>query len=56
MAQNVWGTWAPVYRDVWVVDADNVLFGVYNLTSNSLAVPANYDALRDLFLAAAAAR
>ena len=52
--ENVWGSWAPTYRDVVVLDGDNVIFGVYNLTGTSLAVPANYDALRQLFLDAAA--
>ena len=51
---DVWGVWAPVYRDVIVLDGDNAVFGVFNLTSNSLAVPANYDALRQMFLDAAA--
>ena len=46
--------WAPTYRDVVVLDGENVIFGVYNLTSNDLAEPANYDALRQLFLDAAA--
>lgn len=36
-----------------MLDGYNAVFGVYNLTSNSLAVPANYDALRAMFLAAA---
>ncbi len=53
-AQDVWGVWAPTYRDVIVLDGNNVVFGVFNLTSNSLAIPANYDALRQLFLDAAA--
>lgn len=52
--QDVWGVWAPVYRDVVVVDGNNEVFGVFNLTGTSLAVPANYDALRQLFLDAAA--
>ncbi|MCP4870515.1 MAG: hypothetical protein GY898_17565 [Proteobacteria bacterium] len=54
-AEDVWGVYAPVYRDVWVLDADNVLVGVFNLTGTSLAIPANYNTLRDLFLTAAGA-
>lgn len=53
VAQDVWGVWAPVYRDVWVVDGDNMLVGVFNLTGNSLAIGANYDTLKGMFLAAA---
>ncbi len=52
-AEGVWAEWAPVYRDVWVVDGDNVLYGVFNLSGNSLAIPGNYNTLRDMFIAAA---
>lgn len=51
---DVWTTWGVTYRDVWVLDGDNVLYGVFNLTGTSLGVPANYDALKAMFLAAAA--
>ena len=51
---DVWGAWAVTYRDVFVLDGNNEVFGVYNVTSNSLATPANYEALRQMFLDAAA--
>ncbi len=50
---NVWGTWAPTYRDVIVLDGNNEVYTVFNLTSNTLATPANYDALKQIFLDAA---
>lgn len=48
--QNVWAAWAVTYRDVIILDEENIPVAVYNLTSQSLAVQANYDALRQLFL------
>lgn len=48
---DVWyDSWDITYRDVVVLDADNVPFGVYNLTQNSLSVPENYATLRQMFL------
>ena len=52
-AVDVWSTWAVTYRDVIILDEDNVVVGVYNLTTNDLAVPANYAALRDMLISAA---
>ena len=49
---DVWTLWGVVYRDVWVLDAENVPVGVFNVTSSSLADAANYDALRALFVQA----
>lgn len=51
---DVWTTWAPAYRDVVILGPDNVEFAVYNLTSHDLAQPANYNALRQLFIDATA--
>ena len=66
--QDVWGTgWAVTYRDVVVVDSNNVLVGVFNLTTNSLGSTdltqdldgdgtldaTNYEYLKDLLLSAA---
>jgi hypothetical protein len=50
-AVDAWGLWAVTYRDVVILDADNQFAGVYNLTTNDLNEPANYDALRDLLVA-----
>ncbi len=50
---DVWSSWNVAYRDVVILDGYNQVFAVYNLTSNSLAVPANFDALLQLFVDAA---
>ena len=50
----VWTTWAPVYRDVIILDANNVQVGVFNLTDTSLGETENHDALKQMFVDAAA--
>lgn len=50
---NVWNNWAVVYRDVRILDAQNRLVGVYNLTANDLGIAANREALKNMFLQAA---
>ncbi len=52
-AVDVWSAWAVAYRDVIILDEDNVVVGVYNLTSNDLGVSENYDALRSMLISAA---
>ncbi len=52
--EDVWNLWGVTYRDVWVVDENNVVVGIYNVTGNNLGVTANYNALKNLFLGAAA--
>ncbi len=40
---------------MWVLDADNIPVGVFNVTGEgNLGTPANYDALKQIFLDAAA--
>jgi len=41
------------YRDVIIVNTTNDRIDVFNLSDFSLSVPENYEALRDLLLAAA---
>ncbi len=41
------------YRDIWVLDADNVLVGIFNVTGNSLEDQDNYDTLKQMLLDAA---
>ncbi|HCP46065.1 MAG TPA: hypothetical protein DIU15_08495 [Deltaproteobacteria bacterium] len=54
---DVWEeSWQVAYRDVIVLDGANEWFGVFNLTDNSLADPANYQILRQMLIDAAAAR
>jgi hypothetical protein len=49
--EDVWGTWAVTYRDVVVLDEENQVRAVYNLTEHDLADPAAYAELRDLLVA-----
>lgn len=51
--EDVWTSWNPVLRDVVIVDAGNVKLGVFNLGTYNLLIPENYNALRDLLIAAA---
>jgi hypothetical protein len=50
---NVWGSWRVTWRDVVVLDADNKIVRVYNLTDNDLHDPAKYAELRGILLSAA---
>lgn len=52
---GVWEKWGVTYRDVRILDSQNQLSAVYNVTSNDLGVPANRAALKELFLKAAQA-
>lgn len=51
--QLVWDGWAATWRDVYVLDGDNEVYAVYNLTDHDLADPVNYAELYALFVAAA---
>jgi len=53
LAENVWVDWAVTYRDVVVLDVDNIPVAVYNLTANDLANPVNYAALKQILKTAA---
>ena len=46
--QNVWASWGVVWRDVWILDTDNVPVAVYNLTEHTLADPVQYAELKTL--------
>ena len=54
--EPVWGPWQVAYRDVVVLDADNLPHAVYNLTTHDLWDPANYEELKALLVAAAGGR
>jgi hypothetical protein len=45
-AAAVWTTWAVTYRDVIVLNKDNEVGDVYNLTTHDLGNAANYDELK----------
>lgn len=50
---NVWTNWGAEWRDVYVLDGNNEVYAVFNLTTYSLAEPENYEALYALFVEAA---
>ncbi len=50
--QDVWGDWAVIYRDVIILDPQNEVFAVYNLTVNNLADADKRAELKALLLAA----
>lgn len=52
--EQVWAPWGITYRDVVILDGENLYFGAYNLTSNDLRGPAARNELLDLFRDAAA--
>lgn len=52
---NVWTAWTAEWRDVIVLDGDNQVYAVYNLTTYDLSDPTNYAELKEIFLAAALA-
>jgi hypothetical protein len=53
---NVWDdVWGVNYRDVYILDAENVLFTVYNVnpSEHNLSDPVHYAGLRAVLLEAA---
>jgi hypothetical protein len=48
--QGVWTKWDVTWRDVVILDEQNEVIAIYNLTEHNLADPANYDALKSLLL------
>jgi len=53
---NVWASWAVTYRDVFILNGENVPVAVYNLTEHDLSVSANYDTLKKMMIDAANAQ
>ena len=47
---DVWTSWDVAYRDVIILDAENAKVGTFNLSSHDLQVPADYNALRQMFI------
>jgi hypothetical protein len=45
---NAWQLWEVTYRDVIILDAENQVVGVYNLTEHDLGNPDNYAELEQL--------
>ncbi len=54
-AEPVWTDWGVHYRDVIVLDRENVVVAIYNVTLNNLTDPVKYDELYAIFEAAALA-
>lgn len=50
---SVWVSWEATWRDVRILDSQNRLVAVFNLTEFSLSEPENYAMLKSLFLSAA---
>ncbi len=49
----VWSSWQVTFRDVVVLDGTGHRVAVYNLTTNDLSQPANYQALKSLLVSVA---
>ena len=45
---DAWSTWQAGYRDVIILNECGEKIGVYNLTDNSIQLPENYTALKDM--------
>lgn len=43
---GMWDSWKPVYRDIFILDAEGTLVDIYNLTTNDLSE--DYDTLKTL--------
>jgi len=52
-AASAWHLWHVIERDLVILDADNKVVRVYNLTEHNLLVEANYAELRGILLEAA---
>ena len=50
--EAVWDMWDPAYRDVVILDGNNEVYAVFNLTSYPLSSSDNYEALKALLIAA----
>ena len=50
--QEVWARWDVTYRDVVVLDGENRIAGVVNLSNNSLANESTWNTLKSLLLEA----
>jgi hypothetical protein len=50
---RIWWLWDVEYRDVVILDAENIPVGVYNLTVHDLSNSLNYEELYAMLLEAA---
>src|SRR5262245_15552794 len=49
-SQDVWTKWKVTWRDVIILDGDNKVAAIYNLTDHNLQTVANYDSLKALLI------
>lgn len=49
---NVWTNWGAEWRDVYILDEDNTVVAVYNLTEHDLSDASSFEELYELFVAA----
>ena len=52
-SRRVGDIWSVTYRDVIILDANNVVVAIYNLTAHDLVLTANYAELKALLISAA---
>ena len=50
---GVWDEWDATWRDVYIVNEDNVHIGTVNLTGFSLSSDTNYEEVKNMFIEAA---
>jgi hypothetical protein len=50
---DAWSLWQVEYRDVIIVDRENVPVGVFNLTAHDLADMGEYETLKGMLIDAA---
>ena len=47
---SVWTAWAVTYRDVIILDENNLPVDVFNLTTHNLSTTTEYDLLKNLLV------
>lgn len=50
---DAWTAWQVEYRDVIILDRDNVPVGVFNLTDHDLSMMGEYETLKGMLIDAA---
>jgi hypothetical protein len=48
-----WTAWQVEYRDVIILDRDNIPVGVFNLTDHDLSMMGEYETLKNMLIDAA---
>ena len=51
--QLIWDAWQGNWRDVYILDKENKLIEIYNLTEHNLNDPLNYEELKSKLITAA---